>query len=189
MRNPVYSRERSTLSYDARRLKPAQLSRSHSRVRPFVGRLDTALPNRFGRAAVFIDGSGNTCEGSLSASLSGDKRASVVSSSKWDTDDWDQEPKVDDKKDVQWKTSGGIFRGCGNSVLVQFSAPFDKVQVLVQLTDPFSGDNIVKCSTDSNNYKCGYIGGNTVGDALRAVVGVCRNGEISGYCSTIPDKR
>jgi hypothetical protein len=123
---PRYSRSSQTVSY---RVKPLTAGARASGVGSAA---QSSGPGaEFGPASLSIIGApsvlgssegGNDCWTDMTNYTRG-YGLQVVSSSKWDTDDWNPDIPagafVDTLDDITWESDGGLFRGCSNSAVWQ----------------------------------------------------------------------
>ena len=149
--DPRYSAARRTVSYRATRLTK----------RADAARAAAAAPRRFGAASLSVvpdpslgsgDG-GNNCVMILRNSPpgNGSARLELLSSSKWDTDDWAPSPPdfIDVNGQAFVGTAGGIWRGCHNETVWDAGIGNRSATVTIDITWPWQQGPTTTC-TSSN---------------------------------------
>jgi hypothetical protein len=153
---PRYNAVRDSVSYRIKRLtngtgssRPAHASQA-------------PVPRRFGAAALaIVGGGGQNCTNGVINNTG--TSLQVVSVLKWDTDDWVSSPNpgliLPNGGTLTWESEGGIFRGCGNTVVLQVvgdpSATFTTIKSIPWTDDPFAAT--CTCSSAPGG-SCQYTG-------------------------------
>jgi hypothetical protein len=158
---PRYNRARGAVSYRARRLEERRPAHTAGfRVLRRFGPASLSLvgsPRRLGTT-----GGGHVC----STVVTNDSGVALINpqASAWDTDDWTQGPPGSGDAIAQgggtaaWETEGGIFRGCGDSVV--WSVAGGSGTVSFSTTYPWSGPFSNTCNSTSPQVQCNDSGDN-----------------------------
>jgi hypothetical protein len=153
---PRRNAARHTVSYKAKRLDDKPLPGGAA---PMAG---VAPPRRFGAASLSIvphpqltggDNGGNDCEAFIS---NGYGALSLVSSSNWDTDTWDQAPGgIADFGSATVESDGGLGRGCHWEAVWTWSSGSSQVTISMEVTWPWGQGPSTSCtSSDPGAESC-----------------------------------
>jgi hypothetical protein len=163
---PRYSRSRQTVSY---RVKPLNAGGRASGVGSAAQ--SSGPGTEFGPASLSIIGApsvlgstsgGNVCWTEMDNNTRG-YGLQAVSSSKWDTDDWNPDIPagafVDTIGHITWESDGGLFRGCSNSAvwqIVNSSPGLPPASATISFTTTYlwSGAYTNSCTSSNPEFSC-----------------------------------
>jgi hypothetical protein len=145
---PRRNAARHTVSYRAKRLDNKPLASGAARAAGF------RPPRRFGAASLSIvphprltggDNGGNDCEAVIS---NGYGALSLVSSSNWPTDTWDQAPGgIADFGSATVESDGGLDRGCHWEAVWTWNSGSSPVTISMYVTWPWGQGPTTGCSS------------------------------------------